>query len=545
MEQSIRLHYASEGFLQVQVKRPQVEYLSGTGELKVTIPIEEGPRALVESIVLPADAAGKTESGEIELGLREGEPFRLEKYVEDRNTLSAHYRREGFADSKVIGMLKPVDDRIAVSFEVDRGSQARVGDIKIARPGKTREGLIEKGLTLEEGDLILPSEIALSRKRLLDSRVLQSVDIRPVPSEKGPDVQDLVVDYVEKPDITLDYGLRLSLEREPSGIEILPIEEYSPFQVGGRLQFLNPFGYGHRYGFSGYVFGKQQFFRALFESEYFFRFRIPTQIYFSADRTRRLEVSGLEAQIQRITFQQYYRWGESIDWLRQGEKLRLQWNYSLRHIVLTPISKEGSSYAADTDRGSISLALIGDTRNNFVDPSKGLFWSVSTEFSRTWLASDVNYNKIYGQAFFYLPLGEKTVLATGLRLGIVPGENEAFIIEDRFKAGGPDSVRGFRLNSLGPKNELGEPLGGQAVAIFNMELRFPIYKSFCGGIFYDAGNAFALAKEMSLKGLRHSAGMGLRFMLPFGPIRLDWAFVIDPQPGESRSRLVFSLGHAF
>ncbi len=545
LEQAIRLKYASEGFLQVRVSRPQVEYPSRTGELQVTINIEEGPRALVESIVLPSDAAKEAESGNIQLGLRKGEPFRLEDYMEDRAALSAYYRRAGFAESKVIGILKPVDDKIAVSFEVDRGSQAWIGDVRIARPGKTRKVFIEKALTLDEGDLILPSEIALSRKRLLDSRVYQSVDIRAVPSEKGPEIQDLVVDYVEKPDITLDYGLRLSLEGSQPTPENLPSEEYSPFQVGGRIQFLNPFGNGHRYSFSGYVFGKQQFFRALFESEYFFRLRIPTQVYFSTDRTRKLEVSGLEAQVQRITFQQYYRWGESIDWLRWGEKLRLQWNYSFRHIRLIPIGGQVSSYETDTDRGSISLALIGDTRDSFVDPSKGFFWSVSSEFSRKWLASDVNFDKIYGQAFFYLPLGRRTVLATGLRLGAVPGENPALIIEDRFKAGGPNSVRGFRLNSLGPKTDLDEPLGGQAIAIFNTELRFPIYKSFYGGFFYDAGNAFALAKEMSLKGLRHSAGLGLRFMLPFGPIRLDWAFVLDPQPGESRSRLVFSLGHAF
>ncbi len=545
VEPAIRLKYASAGFLQVQVSRPQVEYLSGTGELQVTVPIEEGPRVLVESIVLPSDAAGEVESGTIQLGLRKGAPFRIEDYVEDRAKLNVYYRRAGFGESKVIGILKPVDDKIAVSFEVDRGFQAWVGDVKIARPGRTRKGLIDRALTLEEGDLILPSEIALSRKRLLDSRVFQSVDIRPVPSEKGPEVKDLVVDYVEKPDIALDYGLRLSLERNTVGPGTLPSEEYSPFQVGGRIQFLNPFGYGHRYGFSGYVFGKQQFFRALFESEYFFRLRIPTQVYFSADRTRRLEVSGLEAQVQRITFQQYYRWGESLDWLRAGDKLRLQWNYSFRHIILTPITRQSSSYSINTDRGSISLALIGDSRDSFVDPGKGVFWSVSSEFSRTWLASEVNFNKYYGQAFFYMPLVGRTVFATGLRLGVVPGENEALIIEDRFKAGGPNSVRGFPLHSLGPKTENDEPLGGQAVAIFNMELRFPIYKSFYGGIFYDAGNAFALAKEMSLKGLRHSAGLGLRFMLPFGPIRLDWSFVIDPQPGESRSLLVFSLGHAF
>jgi outer membrane protein insertion porin family len=64
-------------------------------------------------------------------------------------------------------------------------------------------------------------------------------------------------------------------------------------------------------------------------------------------------------------------------------------------------------------------------------------------------------------------------------------------------------------------------------------------------VFYDAGNVFALASDMNLGALRHSAGAGLRLMFPFGPIRFDWSAVLDPQEGEARSRWLFSIGHAF
>ncbi len=137
------------------------------------------------------------------------------------------------------------------------------------------------------------------------------------------------------------------------------------------------------------------------------------------------------------------------------------------------------------------------------------------------------------------------VWASGFRLGVVPGENPLLVIEDRFKTGGPSTVRAFALNSLGPKNAKGEPLGGQALAVFNQELRFPLYKSLYGGVFYDTGNVFLSAGAMSLGDLRHCAGAGLRYLLPFGPIRLDWAYVLDPEPGEDRYRFVLSLGHAF
>jgi outer membrane protein assembly factor BamA len=231
--------------------------------------------------------------------------------------------------------------------------------------------------------------------------------------------------------------------------------------------------------------------------------------------------------------------------------MRLQWNYSFRTIQITstqasqPSEESPPVEPIETYRGSVSLALLSDSRDSFVDPTRGFFGVISSEFARQWLGSDVNFNKLYLQGFYYVPLARDVTWASGLRVGAIPGENPFLILEDRFRTGGPYSVRGFPIYYLGPKNENGEPLGGQAVFIFNQELRFPLYKKLHVGIFYDAGNVFAFADQMSLKGLRHSAGTGLRFILPFGPIRLDWAYVLDPQPGEERYRFFFTLGHAF
>jgi outer membrane protein insertion porin family len=91
----------------------------------------------------------------------------------------------------------------------------------------------------------------------------------------------------------------------------------------------------------------------------------------------------------------------------------------------------------------------------------------------------------------------------------------------------------------------GEPIGGQAMFVLNEELRLPIWKTLYGGVFYDAGNVWALGRDLRLGALRQAGGAGLRLMFPFGPVRLDWGYVLDPQEGESRSRWNFSIGHAF
>ena len=161
-------------------------------------------------------------------------------------------------------------------------------------------------------------------------------------------------------------------------------------------------------------------------------------------------------------------------------------------------SDSTTGQALSGERAGLIHSLIGDTRDNLTDPHRGVFWSVGTELALQTLGSDVDYAKLYGQLYHYLPLGPHVVWAQGYRVGVTPGDDPLLLLEGRFHAGGASSVRGFEENTLGPQTGDGESLGGQAVAIFNQELRFPIVKKLWGGIFYDAGNVFALTSDLAL-----------------------------------------------
>jgi outer membrane protein assembly factor BamA len=178
------------------------------------------------------------------------------------------------------------------------------------------------------------------------------------------------------------------------------------------------------------------------------------------------------------------------------------------------------------------------------DPRRGLFWTATVEPVLKALGSEKDYVRLYGQVFAYLPLGEKVVWAQVVRAGTVPGEDPLLLLDRRFKAGGATSVRGFGENALGPDYE-GTPTGGQAMLVLNQELRFPLWSRVHGGVFYDAGNVWGLSSGFDLTDLRHNVGAGVRVLFPFGPVRLDWAWVLDPKDGEPRSRWHFALGHAF
>jgi outer membrane protein assembly factor BamA len=271
--------------------------------------------------------------------------------------------------------------------------------------------------------------------------------------------------------------------------------------------------------------------------------RVRTQLFvFDDDADDDFLLEGIESRVRGVTLQQSRALLRDRRSRRWHDRLRLQWGYTFKHIEY--FGTEPGEVLLAGDRGFLSLAAIGDERDSLTDPTRGVFWTLSTEFSRTWLGSEVDYVRLYGQLFAYVPIGP-LVWAQGLRVGTVPGEDPLFLIENRFRAGGSTTVRGFPQNFLGPQTPDGGSLGGQAVAVVNQELRFPIFRSLKGGVFWDAGNVWAFSRELGFKDLRQSVGLGLRYMFPFGPLRLEYSWVLDPLEGESKGRLVFGLGHAF
>src|SRR5262249_51593429 len=117
-------------------------------------------------------------------------------------------------------------------------------------------------------------------------------------------------------------------------------------------------------------------------------------------------------------------------------------------------------------------------------------------------------------------------------------------VSDLFRAGGPNTVRGFGTDSLGPQTAAGEALGGGATLILNEELRYQHPTGLGAAVFYDAGNVYPTVKDFDLR-LRHSVGVGLRYFSGFGLIRIDAAFPLDRRPQDKSVQLWFGFGQIF
>jgi len=539
LSSALRVAYAGEGYLQATVGAPEAVMVPSTNRLEVTIPIDEGPRAIVARLEVP-DAVREAPPGHTpDLQLRAGAPFELKGYVGDRGRLLTWYRNEGYPDARVDGVLETGADGLAVRFLATPGPRVVVGAVRTAREFRTRPAVLDTAVVTRPGEAARARDLEESRERLSDSQAFRSVDVRLEPRAGEPGARDVVVDVVERNGMNVEYGLRYVTGTDGEAGET-PAESQAGFQVGAGVEFVSPFGWGHRYRLNVLQGAERRLLGARHDSATFFGRRWTTQTSVFDDTSRVQDIAQLAQRVVGTTFQQTKRWRASAG--RLQDRLRMQWGYTFKWIEYIDVETRQS---AGGFRAGLLHTLSGDSRDSLTDPRRGLFWSLGTEVALRMLGSDVDYLRTYGQLFLYTPLGPKLVWVQAYRAGAVPGEDPFLLLENRFLAGGASTVRGFAESALGPRTADGHAIGGQAILVFNQELRLPIWRRLWGGVFYDAGNVFALASDVNLGALRHSAGAGLRVMFPFGPVRFDWSAVLDPREGEARSRWLFSIGHAF
>jgi len=236
-----------------------------------------------------------------------------------------------------------------------------------------------------------------------------------------------------------------------------------------------------------------------------------------------------------------------------GPRWRLLYGYQFERSVQT---SEDLAVPIVTDVAGLEVSSLNDTRDNLLDARRGRLLTFSIEYSPPVLAKlSGNFNFVKGMAQLLVatPLGEAFTWAHGYRLGLAHGFKGQHVPSfERFKAGGLNTVRGVGTDALGPlvrglPDEPLTPLGGEAVAILNQELRYRHARSGLGGVvFYDGGEVFDTVSELSLK-LRHSVGFGLRWESPVGLLRVDLGFPLRRHADrEEKARQLFlSIGQAF
>ena len=188
-----------------------------------------------------------------------------------------------------------------------------------------------------------------------------------------------------------------------------------------------------------------------------------------------------------------------------------------------------------------------DSRDQLFHPTGGSTHSISYEFAG--LGGNVGFNKIIGETGWYFPLLWKTIGVLHAKSGYVKElEGKTLPDYEKFYMVGIDALRGFERDDLCPRDDSGSCVGGNKFVQFNAEIRFPLVPEagVYGVTFFDMGDIYNSSEDIELADLRESAGLGVRWLSPMGPVRLEYGWILDPQPTDKNTgKWEFSMASAF
>ncbi len=221
------------------------------------------------------------------------------------------------------------------------------------------------------------------------------------------------------------------------------------------------------------------------------------------------------------------------------------------------------------DYASLKTQATYDSRNDLFFPTRGKRSFISAEYADSFLGSQITLTRLTGGMRYFISLTQSTVLGMRYQTGlIIPGKDDFNLpISERFFNGGENTVRSFKQSELGPQDADGNPVGGLAYNVINIELRQRLIGNLTGSLFFDYGNVSpnrsrdeqgkppydSKSEIMSdtfsqyFKDFRTGVGFGLQYQLPVGPARIDFAFNPDRDSDRDEDFFVFhfSVGMAF
>ena len=545
---AIRDRYIHHGFLDARVG-VRLRTSRDSSRVTVTFVIQEGERTRVAVVAFGGVSAYPEDELRRKLLARPGEPF--DPFVLQLDTLkiSELYQERGYRPHTVATAQRGQGaDSLAahVRFVVEEGSQYRVGEV-IYSSGKQRvnERLVRRELLLKRDDIYRRSRMIRSGERLYDTGLFSQVQISPL---------------VDSTHSRMDFELRVR-ERKPHWID-------AGIGSGTAERFRATGEWGHRN-----VFGQG------------FQGALATRVAFNgAGRflLSRTEVSLLEPWLLRtrtraVLTPSYERSDDRADlrWLveQEGRGIRLELGREINRFSRVTLTQNNAwvhqSLTVFTDtlpapvRDSLelsvvrrysthSLALGGvrDFRDNPLNATRGSVQAITAEIAGGPFQGSSSFRKLSFVSSWYTPFRNGWVLATRIRAGAIrpTGSAPAFSIEgavdstvarvplnDRFRAGGVNSIRGYDENSIPPS-------GGLALLQVNAELRIPIAGPFGIEMYVDAGNVWARASYIKARDftpkvshdplgpndVRYVFGIGPRINLPIGPLRFDITWSLRP-----------------
>lgn len=562
-------HYNDNGYVDHKVDDPVL--IRGRDGLEVIFRIKEGPQYRVGKVEIGGDLIDNGQQMLKAVTLTTGQIFRGSRLRADITTLSDRYSNKGFAFVQVdpVTKINPGDKNVDVALVITKGPPVYFNRVLVTGNTKTRDKVVRRELVANEQELYSSNKITQSKNALQRTGYFEDAQITTKKTDH-PDAVDVLVDVKEGPTGTFQVGGGFS-----SGDGFIfnaSVTEKNflgrgqgvsgNFSIGSKrqdfvLSVTDPYFLDSKTSLGVDAFNTSRKYTDFEERKFGFGvntsyplkdFRMP----FFGRNPARERGSDVLASNDQPTIWDYMRGGMSYDMTTEN---------------ITGVSATAPSSIQSEKGQSLTSAVTPrisyDSRDHFFNPTEGAKSGFSVKTAG--LGGDVRFIKSDVSGRWYYPLlkdanwGGAYVVSLGGSLGYGVGLAERsngkkdLPLFERYFLGGINSIRGFAERSIGPREPSGcttgpppvctgaDVIGGDKSMVLSAELLFPVYERYGlrGVAFFDTGNAF---NKFNFGELRRSVGAGVRWMSPFGPLRVELGFPLNKQPGDDTSVLGFSIG---
>ncbi len=546
--------YREGGWRDARVGPPSLADGKGEHALDVTFAVDEGVRTVVRRTAFEGIRLVPEKDLLPRLSVKPGVPYSDSAVSGDAALLQSLYVDRGFVDAKVevtarfSGPEPPESEGADVTYAVTEGKPVLFGKTIVRGIRKTKPFVVEDRIANPEGSPFSLTKLLDTQQALARLGIFDRIDVTTFETDPETMSRSVLVTVSEARPWSLTYAVGVEYNPQSTG----SLNDQLSLRLSLGVTYNNLFGRALEVGVEGRASNTDP--RLIFTARdrSFFGGKIP--LSFAVYQTTDVPSTSYDVKRTGTFVQAEYRLSKT---LRTG--LRVQ--YELVNPSADPGLGADQRANQESRIASVSGGVTLDKRDDPLNPRSGFLLGTDLKYAFPLLAADAHFFKVLSQAGLYRPWG-KTRFAFSLRGGVIwnfapcldptgvnCASNVIIPVPERFFAGGSSTHRAFSLDNLGipgqTLNADGVGEGGNALLIANAEWRLPVASGFEVAFFVDVGNTWADPTYINLSQVRTGAGIGLHYLTPVGPLRLEYGVKLDRKPGENAGAFAFAVGYPF
>jgi outer membrane protein insertion porin family len=520
---------ANKGYLNVQVGLPAVDLSEDKKWFSVTYPVVEGVPFTVATVGFRGNTVFEEPELRENLKIRDGEIFQRQKIRDEVTRLTELYGSRGYSFADVTPSVNPNTDEgtATIILNIKEGEMMRIRQINVYGNDKTKDNVIRRELRVDEQDVIDTLSLKRSFQRLNNLNFFETVEI--LPQQVEADKVDLNVRVKEKP--TGQFSIGGGFSTLDQLVAIADITEGNLFGNGWMGRIRGQLGQLRTVGL------------ITFRNPYLNDSLTSMQLDIFSTLTNYLSYFEKKAGVN-VTFGRWLSEYVTGSFTLVAEELR----YSDPEPGLCPdLFPLICNQLGNQSTTGFRAIIARDTRDYYLDPRSGWRISVGTGLGTPHLGGTNDFYKYDLDVIKYTPLPYDTRISLHARYGAAEGLNGKPIpLTERFFVGGINTMRGFVFGRAGPVTPSFTLVGAAKELIFNTDFIFTISSDakLNGVVFFDYGKGFNDGEAVTFD-LRKAAGLEVRWISPFGPLRAAYGINLEAREGERKGVFEFTIGSLF